>query len=98
MNLIKNLIDKLSNLFTKILYEKQIEYYMLTLFRNSNPDYLLCIDTTTSNYIYGKVVSINKVSTIDCIEAMYIPHGLFIFGRNIDEFVIKFINKLKIIK
>lgn len=98
MNLIRDLVDKLSRFFSKVLYEKELEYYMFTLFRNSEPEFILCIDSIASNYIYGKIVSSNKVSFINCYEATYMPYGLFIFARNTDEFVDKLVSKLNIVR
>ncbi len=95
MNLISELVNRLNKFFNKVLYEKQIEHYMIALFRNDKLEYTLCIDKNIDEYFYGKIVSINKTSLIDCLEILYNPYGLFIFARNIDEFIDKLMKKIK---
>lgn len=96
--MIKELINRLKQFFNKVLVEEQNEFYVLTLFKENEPSYLLCIDRTTNNYIYGKITLLSKLSFIDCLESLYTPHGLFIFGRDLNEFINKLVNKLSAIK
>lgn len=92
--MISSLVSALSKSFDKVLRERQGEYYALTLFKDSSAKYLLCIDATVSEYIYGKVISIVDAPLADCSELLYLPSGLFVFARSVEEFVNKLLGKL----
>lgn len=96
--MVKELINKLNQYFSKVLYEREREFYVFTLFRNSEKTYLLCVDRTTDEYIYGKITSLSSLTIIDCWESLYNPYGLFIFAKDLDEFVNKLINKIDLLK
>ncbi|ABN70404.1 hypothetical protein Smar_1313 [Staphylothermus marinus F1] len=91
---IEQLVEKLRNIYGKIVKENQGYYYSLIIYEKNEPKYLLCVKTT-NGIIYGKISLFNKISSLVCEDLLYDPNGLYIFARSIDEFVEKTQNKTK---
>ncbi len=95
--MINELLAELKKIFDKVLHEEQNGNYLLTLFSGNEPKYILCIPVKTKEYIYGKVGRLDNIYTLNCLDFFYSPYGLYIFARNIDEFVSKLSDKIKLL-
>ncbi len=94
--MLNQVIGEIKKSFSKVIREDQGNFTLLTLFIDNEPKYVLCL-TIGDEYIYGKVVSLEKVFTVSCHEILYFPHGLYIFARSVEEFSSKLLEKVKLL-
>jgi len=95
--LINQLVAELSKRFAKVVQEQQGRMWMLTLYDSGEPKYVLCLSTGMEGYVYGKLTLLEKTTTLNCVDALYSPLGLYIFAENPLEFVEKLRSKLKLL-
>ncbi len=87
--------DKLREYFPKVIHEFQGLFSSIVLYDKGEPRIILCVANTTTPYVYGKIVGIDRVSSLDCNMLVYMSEGLFIFARDTDEFIREMFDKLK---
>lgn len=89
MSIIAGIAEKLRRKFSKIVQETQGIFTLLILYKGKEPKIVLCISNSHKPYIYGKISSMDEVSSLDCERLLFEPHGLYIFAKTIDEFAEK---------
>ncbi len=95
---IDELLVRLRKIFGKVLVEDQGSNSLFTIYVEDQPRYILCVSRESDEFFYGKVVDYDKISGFSCIDIYYSPYGLYIFARNVNEFIEKFLEKIKVIK
>ncbi|MEM4528441.1 MAG: hypothetical protein QXS23_04555 [Desulfurococcaceae archaeon] len=91
------LLEQLKRRYTKVISERQGDYVLVILTHN-NAEFALCINNAKSEYLYGKMISIEKLHIFDCEELELSPHGLYIYAKTPEEFIEKLPVKLKYLK
>lgn len=89
MSIIADITKKIGKKFSKIVQETQGIFTLLILYKGEEPKIILCISNSRKSYIYGKISSMNKASSLDCERLLFEPNGLYVFAKTIDEFVEK---------
>lgn len=94
----ENLVKLLKNMFDKVYYEDQGDHYMFII-EHRNSSYILCLSKFQGKYMYGKLASSNEHSYLDCESIIYsTPTGLYIYAKDINEFLNKISDKLQRLK
>ncbi len=91
----KIIAEKLKSIFPRVVHELQGLFSSIIVYDKDEPKYVICVANTLTPYIYGRFTCIDKASTLDCNQLIYMPNGLFVYARSTDEFINKLLIKLK---
>lgn len=94
---IKGLIEKLRTKYEKVLVDDQIDSFLLTIYEEGSPRYILCIPKNIDRTLYAKIESIDKVNILECSDFLYSPQGIYLFAKDQEEFIEKLDEKIKFI-
>lgn len=95
---INRLINKLRDIYGKVLVDREDGNYLITIEASGETPFLLCLFKPRDGILYGKIGVLDMYPVISCIDMLYHPHGLFIFSRDMDEFVEKLVSKIDWLK
>lgn len=89
------LIKVLKQHFVKVNYEEQGGFYLILI----NQKYVLCLSKGSGDYLFGKLVGIDRTGSLECNDVVYYsPYGLYILAKSAEEFVHKLKEKIKFLK
>ncbi len=92
------LLDRVCNefkkLFSRVFKERQNGYYMIVAIGDHGDGYIVCI-SGRRDYVYAKIVYSKDALFWNCTYVLESPRGLFIFSKNVDEFIEKLISRIR---
>lgn len=84
----------LNKLFERIYIEETGEYTSIIALKNKNIGIILCI-WDKEHYLLAKIGNLSTTVLLECNDFIVQPYGLFLFARNIHEFIEKLESKIR---
>ena len=86
----------LNKSFKKVYIDRTKDYISIIALNDNSDGIMLCV-WDREDYILGKIGNISKIIILDCNDLLMQPYGLFLFARNLHEFLEKLKEKIKVI-
>ncbi len=88
--------ESLNELFKKIYVDKTSDYTSILALKDDSSGIILCI-WDKEDYIFAKLGSLSTTILLNCNDFVIQPYGLFLFARDIHEFIEKLRSKIKVV-